>query len=207
MRVLYVAAIALLAAGASSVVAQTGGQQARPPGQQQIDVRAIRQGAAELAEVRALLNDPDAGVRQLAMREIALKGSATQRMVALEVGLASADAVSQDLALRLLLSGIQVFVFEFVGEDGAPLRAQGNQWTSVTLTVTRFDLDTARFEGRSSCFGSSVSGQLSGSVLSFLANSCSASLKWDADRREFVGNVNISGGTADGIRRVSWRPA
>lgn len=175
------------------------------------DLSAARRMAAELAEVRAILNDPNADVRMLAMREIALRGSAVQRQVAIEAGLSSPDAAMQELAVRLLLAGIPNIILPFVSEDGQPFQPQSAQQpTAMNLQITAFDVETGRFRGPSpgGCNSGETVGQISGTAMTFISpqSSCSGSLRWNADSREFRGVVNLQFGQAWANRQVVWRP-
>ena len=183
----------------------------RPPAQgQQLDLSAARRQAAELAEIRAILNDPDANVRLFAIREIAARGNAVQRQVAIETGLSSTDAVVQEMTLRMLAATFQTVVLPFVNEEGNAAEAARRDRTALTLGFRSFDIDTGRFAGEmlGGCNNLTFNGQLNGNVLTFAAQQgfCAGSLRWDPERREFAGKVNLSHGRAEADRAVVWRP-
>ena len=204
----------LIAATGAGLAQSSGGapprQQAAPAG---LDLNAARRGAAELAAVRAILNDPDADVRLMAVREIALNGTPAQRHVAIEVGLASLDPLMRDTAVRMLVSGLTTVTLPFVDENGAPQRVGGEGLTALTMTITSFDLNTGTFSGLpvSGCQLSGnepLSGQVSGAVVNFRTqgDKCNGSLRWNSEAGAFVGTVNLDYGRAGAERRVVWKP-
>lgn len=171
------------------------------------DVAAIRRQAAQLAEFRALLSDPDSTVRLLVMREAIRAGDATQRQMAIEVGLASTESAMLDMALRGVLATTQQIVMEFVDGEGKTLT--GAEAGGFMLTPGRFDQESGRLEGTSSCRygGGKWTGQFQGTIFAFNTdgNQCSATLNWTAETGVFSGrmNFNYPGG---GFRNVTWRP-
>jgi hypothetical protein len=203
------ALIVMLAGDAAS---QAPSQRPATPGPQ-LDLGAARRQAAELADIRAILNDPDANVRLLAIREIAARGNAVQRQVAIEAGLSSTDAVVQEMTLRMLAATLQIVVLPFVNEEGETPEVARRDRTSLTLSFKSFDTETGRFAGDvlAACNNSpttAFTGQLTGNVLTFATQGgfCTGSLRWDPDRREFAGTVNLLTGRAEANRRVVWRP-
>ena len=200
---------ALLAMLAGEAASQAPPQ--RPPAQgQQLDLSAARRQAAELTEIRAILNDPDANVRLFAVREIAARGNAVQRQVAIETGLSSTDAVVQETTLRMLAATFQTVVLPFVNDEGDAAGGARRDRTALTLSFRSFDTDTGRFVGEvlGACNNWPFNGQLNGNVLTFAVQQglCSGSLRWDPDRREFTGMVNLNTGRAEADRPVAWRP-
>jgi len=190
-------------------LAQGGGAPSRPPaGPQGLDLNAARRAAAELAAVRAILNDPDADVRLMAVREIAQNGTPAQRHVAIEVGLASLDPLIRDTAVRMLVAGLTTVTLPFVDESGAPLQERGGP-TALIFTIASFDTNTGNFAGPPvrGCNGA-LGGQVSGSVVNFLTQGtqCNGSLRWNGEAGAFIGTINLDFGRAGGERRVIWRP-
>lgn len=174
--------------------------QARPAG---LDPAAIRREAAKLAELRALLADPDPNVRLLTIREVARNGDAAQRQLAIEAGVSSAESIVQEAALRAMFANVQQIVLQLAPSEGKS--ASGDERTNLTFTVEKFDPETGRISGRNY---NSWSGQIQGSTFAFSANSgtWSGSLIWDAEAGEYRGTVNTDNGRASGMRKASWRP-
>ena len=176
---------------------QPAAQQARPGS---LDIASIRRQAAQLAEVRAVLADPDPNIRLLAIREIARAGDPVQRQIAIEMGLASAESAMQEVAIRALMVNVIQIVFVINDADGKPA-TKGR--SNYILTVSKFDADTGRIEG------STWNGQLQGVVFNFRASDSYiiiGRLIWDPEAGEFKGNINFHNGDADEDRRATWRP-
>ncbi len=171
------------------------------------DAAAIRRQAAQLAEFRTLLADPDPTVRLLTLREAIRAGDATQRQMAIEMGLASNESEMLELALRGMMANIHQIIMEFVDAEGK-LTTAGNT-ASLRLTVTQFDMETGQIQGTSACNGTPKwSGQLQGVMLVFNAdtNMCSGSLTWVSDPGDFRGRVNLYSGQTEGNRNAIWKP-
>lgn len=178
--------------------------QARPA---TLDPAAIRREATKLAELRALLADPDPNVRLLTMREFARSGDAVQRQLVIEAGLSSAEAALQEAALRAVLANVQQIVMHVTPLDGKG--SDGKEFDNFALTVSSFESETGRVAGQA---GNKWSGQLQGNVFSFRGDCCGysnnmqGSFIWDAEAGEFRGIVNTNGGQASATRKASWRP-
>ncbi len=171
------------------------------------DAAAIRRLAAQRAEFRTLLADPDPMVRLATMQEAIRAGDASQRQMAIDAGLVSNESAMVEMALRGVLANVQQIVMEFVDAEGKPTVEGGA--ASLRLTVTRFDTDTGHVEGTSACYNNPKwTGQLQGIVLSFNAenNACSGTLSWTTESGDFRGRVNISGGNSQGNRNAVWKP-
>ena len=171
------------------------------------DAASIRRQAAQLAEFRSLLADPDSTVRLLTMREAMRAGDATQRQLAIDAGLASNESAMMEQALRGIFSNIQQIVIEFTDADGK-VTAEGSL-ASFRLTVSQFDPETGKTSGSSSCaFDMKWAGQLQGSVFSFDTNGhgCSGTLSWAADTGDFRGRVNTDNGAPKATRAAVWKP-
>lgn len=195
------AAIALMALFVAPGYSQPADKaQARPAG---LDPAAIRREAAKLAELRALLADPDPNVRLLTIREVARNGDIAQRQLAIEVGLSSAESVVQEAALRAMFANVQQIVLQLAPSDGKG--TSGDERASLVFSVEKFDQETGRISGRNY---NSWSGQIQGSTFAFSANGggWSGSFVWDAEAGEYRGTVNTDGGRASGTRKASWRP-
>lgn len=187
------------------------GAQQRPPDPPRppvtFDPAAIRRQAAQLAEFKALLADPDPIVRLLTMRETIRAGDAMQRQMAIEIGLASNESAMVEMALRGLLANIQQILIEFVDVEGKPTLEGGT--ASLRLTITQFSAETGRLEGTIACPNEPKwSGQIQGTVISFnMANNwCSGTLTWAGESGDFRGRVNIDNGFARGNRNAVWKP-
>lgn len=172
-----------------------------------LDLDTVRRDAARLAEIRGLLADPDPNVRMLTMRETLRAGNPAQRQLALEAGLASADSAMVELALRSVLADTQQVVISLSAIDSTPAQSAGRaarrptrEASSLVLTITSFDVDTGKFSGPL------FSGQLQGTVLSFVRRNVSGKLVWDSEAAEFRGTVNLMNNFADWDRGASWRP-
>lgn len=166
-----------------------------------LDPAAIRREAVKLAELRALLADPDPNVRLLTIREVARNGDAAQRQLAIEAGLSSAEGALQEAALRALMANVQQIVLQVTPQDGKESR---KDVTSFVLSVEKFDPETGRINGRNY---SGWNGQVEGGMFTFSNGTyMSGSLVWDAEAGEYRGTVNTDYGRTSGARRVSWRP-
>ena len=186
-------AVAILPAAAQPAPAQ----QARPG---TLDLASIRRQAAQLAEVRAALADPDPNVRLLAIREIARNGDSVQRQLAIETGLASAETAMQEVAIRAMMVNVQQMVFALSDAQGNPVTQGAN---NLVLTITKFDSDTGKIQG------DRWSGQVQGAVFNFVlntGNTVSGRLAWDSSDGEFRGIINMVDGRPDYDRRAVWRP-
>jgi hypothetical protein len=171
------------------------------------DPAAIRRQAAQLAEFRKLLADPDPSVRLLTMREALRAGDSSQRQLSIEAGLASGESAMIELALRGVMMNIQQIVIEFVDAEGKPTVEGGT--ASLRLTVGQFNTETGQLSGPSACGNQPKwSGQLQGTVFSFNADNhwCSGTLTWVTESAEFLGRVNIYLGEAQGNRNGVWKP-
>ena len=166
------------------------------------DPAAIRREAAKLAELRALLADPDPNVRLLTMRDVARSGDAIQRQVAIEAGLSSSEGALQEAALRAVLANTRQIVLHVTLPDGKA--ADTNEITNLALSVKTFDPDTGILVG----YNESWSGQAQGGMFAFVANSGTllGSFVWDAEAGEYRGTINTASGRANGTRKASWRP-
>lgn len=203
--------VAVLVAALTPWVGQAGAQQQKPAEAPRVartfDPAAIRRQAAQIAEFRALLSDPDGPVRLLAMREAIANGDGTQRGLAIEAGLASNESVMLDAALKGILANTHQIIIEFIDKEGNP-SVDGNT-SSIRLTANKFDIDTGHIEGKTPCNnGKGWSGQLQGTVFSFIDDSyiCNGTLKWSADTGDFRGRVNFTNGQSAGNRNAVWKP-
>ena len=171
------------------------------------DPAAIRRQAAQLAEFRALLADPDPTVRLLTLREAIRAGDATQRQMAIEMGLASNESAMLELALRGVMANIHQIVMEFVDAEGKSTTA--GDAASLRLTVTQFDTESGQIQGTSVCSGNAKwSGQLQGTILAFNTdnNSCSGFLTLVSDPGDLRGHINLYFGQTAGNRNAIWKP-
>jgi hypothetical protein len=95
--------VAVLALWAGQAGAQQPQKAAEPPRTvKAFDPAAIRRQAAQIAEFRASLADPDATVRLLTMQEAIANGDPNQRDLAIEAGLASNESIMLNAALRAI---------------------------------------------------------------------------------------------------------
>lgn len=202
------ASVVLLALCVSQSSAQTPPKPADPPRAAAVfDAASIRRQAAQIAEFRALLSDPDATIRLITMREAIRAGDAVQRQIAIEAGLASSESTMLDVALRGVMMNIQQMIIEFVDADGKPTTEGGA--ASLRLTVGEFNPESGQIRGTSVCSGGPKwSGQSQGVVFSFNSESsyCSGTLNWTPESGDFRGRVNINGGTSQGNRNAIWKP-
>lgn len=204
----FLAASAIVLALCST---QAGAQQPSKPVEpprvaKAFDPAAVRRQAAQLAEFRALLSDPDPNVRLLMMREAIANGDPTQRDLAIQAGLASNETEMLNAALRGVLADTHQIILEFLDKDGKPVVDHG--LSILRLTVDSFESDNGHIAGRLTCNDSKWSGQLQGAVISFSSESyyCSGTLSWSADTGDFRGRLNINGGQAEGNRNAIWKP-
>ena len=180
-----------------AVAQQTPAQQARPGS---LDIASIRRQAAQLAEVRAALADPDPNLRLLAIREIARTGDPMQRQLAIETGLSSAESALQEVAIRAMMVNVQQMVFAMSDAEGKPITQGVN---SLVLSVTKFDPDTGKIQG------DRWNGQFQGAVFNFAlynGSNVNGRLAWNPEQGEFRGMINMVEGRPDYDRRASWRP-
>ena len=200
-------AAALLALTTATALAQPPKTPDPPRPAAVFDPAAIRKQAAQMAEFRVLLSDPDPNVRLLTMQEAMRSGDAVMREMATEAGLASSESAIINVALTGLLANVQQIVLENVDKDGK-LTTPGSR-ASVVLHVKVFDQDTGKISGivdtRTS--DSTWSGQIKGNVLSFSTTngSWSGALLWSAETGDFRGRINPNSGRQDGLATVVWK--
>ena len=199
-RAASIIAVVLMAAPHASVAqrprTQPQTQTTRPA--VALDAAAIRSQAARMAELRALLADPDPNVRLLTIREMARSGDPAQRQMAVDAGLSSAETALQEVALLVLLTGTEQIFIALANPDGSS-PVDGS--TSLVLAVGTFDPESGRLSGKT------WSGQLQGTVFSFASRDGSAGrLVWEAESNEFRGIITSTGRRAKGERKAVWRP-
>ena len=151
-------AITLLAA-MISLCAKAQQPPAPPRSAVVLDAGAIRKQAAQMAEVRGLLSDPDPNVRLLAVREISKSGDPIQRQLALDAGLSSAEASLQEVALRAVVSDTQMIFISLSSVDGTPVTTGP---ANLSYNITKFDVETGRIEGNN------WKGQVQGAVITLV---------------------------------------
>ena len=204
-KLLLTACIIALSGGAA--FAQPAPQ--KPPAPGQINPADIRRQAAQRAEFRALLADPDADVRLLTMREAIVNGDAIQRSSAIEAGLASNETALLEQALRGIMTDTQVVTIEFLDKDGK-ITTEGGV-ANLRLQIKKFDPATGRFEGDIACRGNNLSfiGQLQGAVFAFRQTPdtwCNGNLTWSAETGDFRGRINFGNGDPTANRNAVWKP-
>lgn len=168
------------------------------------DAAVIRRQAAQLAEFRALLADPDPNVRLLTLREAFRAGDAVQRQIAIEIGLASSESAMIEVALRGMLANTQQVIIGYLDSEGKPIFDGG-----VRLTITKFDGETGHLEGSYPCYADRTwSGQLQGTVFTFSGPThyCSGNLSWSSETGDFRGHINMEQGAVNKTRSVVWKP-
>ena len=147
-----------------------------------IDAAEIRRQAAQRAELRALLADPDADIRLMTMRAAILNGDEAERGAAIAAGLASNETAMLEQAIRGIMKSTQTIVIQLADGDGKSVAPKSNgaggQGTdTIRMTVTKFDPTTGQVEGKLSCIGSGpFQGQFQGAVFAFRKASCAGSL-------------------------------
>ena len=196
-----------IALSGAAALAQPAAQPApqKPPAPGQINPAEIRRQAAQRAEFRALLADPDADVRLLTMREAIVNGDAIQRSAAIDAGLASNETAMLEQALRGVLTGTQTVVIEFLDKDGK-LTTEGDV-ANIRLSVSSFDPATGRIEGTTPCgYDPKFIGQLQGAVFAFQQQLCSGTLTWSSETGDFRGRVNLRAGESKWNRNAIWKP-
>lgn len=207
-RSLAVTAV-LMVLWTSQLLAQTASKPADAPrtAAGTFDAANIRRQAAQMAEFRALLSDPDPTVRLITMREAIRAGDAGQRQMAIDAGLSSSESAMLDIALRGVMVNIQQIIIEFADADGKPSVEGGV--ANLRLTLAEFNPESGQTKGTSAYNGSPKwSGQLQGVVFSFNAENhwCSGTLSWNSESGDFRGRVNITAGTSQGNRNAIWKP-
>lgn len=117
MRPLIIAALAfpiMLGAGVPVASAQQKSDVLK-----RIDGAEIRRQAAQRAELRALLADPDADIRLMTMRAAILNGDEIERGAAVAAGLASNETAMLEQAIRGIMKSTQTIVIQFADGDGS----------------------------------------------------------------------------------------
>ena len=180
----------------------------KPPAPGQINPAEIRRQAAQRAEFRALLADPDADVRLLTMREAIVNGDAIQRSAAIDAGLASNETAMLEQALRGVMTDTQVITIEFLDKDGKITTESGP--ANLRLEIKKFDPATGRFEGNIACRDNpAFVGQLQGAVFAFRqapTTWCNGTLTWSPETGDFRGRINFDNGSPTGNRNAVWKP-
>jgi len=156
----------------------------------------IKKRSAEMAEVKALLNDPDQSTRLAAM-DMMLKSSDTaMKEQAYSAGFNSADDAVRAIALRNKLNEIASLTLYFTLPEAA---TEADKKTyqkfggSLTLVMDKYDEKTAKFTAASTKeAGYNKPGNVSGLTLSFGTYYCSGTLLLN-EQSELAGNVNCSG--------------
>ena len=196
----------IIALSGATAFAQPAPQ--KPPAPGQINPADIRRQAAQRAEFRALLADPDADVRLLTMREAIVNGDAIQRSAAIEAGLASNETAMLEQALRGVMTDTQVITLEFLDKDGK-ITTEGGV-ANLRLEIKKFDPATGRFEGNIACRDNpAFVGQLQGAVFAFrqAPNTwCNGTLTWSPETGDFRGRINFDNGNPAGNRNAVWKP-
>ena len=186
-----------------------GWAQQRPTAPSVLDTQALRREATQLQELRTILADPDPNFRLLALRAIARGTDPLQKRIAVQLGLASADAEIHEMALRVLLSSVADIRLELIDADGQPLQpSDGNTLLQILLKVATFDVDSGKIAGTipgTSC--STFTGAIPGPTLVWANpnNYCSGELRYNQEAGEFRGSINLESGRATGLKLVRWR--
>lgn len=170
------------------------------------DPAAIRKRAAQIAEFRALLADPDPAVRLVTMQEAIDHGDSAQRQTAIEAGLASNEAALIDAAMRGVLANTSAIIITFGGKEQD---SAGSNDKSLRLLVKTFDIQTGRLAGPNACGGAGDwSGQYQGTAFSFSDSSgrCRGTLIWSGETGDFRGEVNNDYGSGKGQHAAIWKP-
>lgn len=199
----------MLGAGVPAALAQQKGEAPR-----RIDAAEIRRQAAQRAELRALLADPDADVRLMTMRAAILNGDEAERGAAIAAGLASNETAMLEQAIRGIMKSAQTIIIQFADGDGKPVSldnggAGGPGTEAIQLAVTKFDPETGRVEGKTFCRSNGMfQGQFQGVIFAFRADYCSGSLAWSSDTADFRGRVAVDGYSNAKNMTVTgiWRP-
>jgi hypothetical protein len=156
----------------------------------------IKKRSAEMAEVKALLNDPDQSTRLAAM-DMMLKSSDTaMKEQAYSAGFNSADDAVRAIALRNKLNEIASLTMYFTlpenatEEDKKTYQSFGG---SLTLIFEKYDEKTAKFTAYSRTTGTNFRnpGNVSGLTVSFGTRYCSGTLLLN-ELSELEGNVNCN---------------
>jgi len=211
LRPLITAALAfpiMLGAGMPAASAQQKSEVSK-----RIDAAEIRRQAAQRAELRALLADPDADIRLMTMRAAILNGDESEREAAVAAGLASNETAMLEQAIRGIMKSTKTLIVQFADGDGKPLAVDnggaGGQGTeTIRMVIAKFDPATGQVEGTLSCVGNSTfQGQFQGAIFAFRQDYCSGSLVWSPDTADFRGRVTIVGNGAKNMTVMgSWRP-
>ena len=200
----------MLGAGAPVASAQQKGD-----GPKRIDAAEIRRQAAQRAELRALLADPDADVRLMTMRAAILNGDDNEREAAITAGLASNETAMLEQAIRGIMKSTQTIIIQFADADGKPVTvdnngAGGEGTESIRMAVAKFDPTTGRVEGTLSCVSTpTFQGQFQGAIFAFQQNYCAGSLAWSPDTADFRERIMImsnNGGKKNMTVTGIWRP-
>jgi hypothetical protein len=204
----YVAVSALvLAVCLAPVQAQQTQQKSPEPSRStaSFDAAAVRRQAAQMAELRTLLADPDPNVRLLTLREAIRTGDTLQRQVAIEAALASSESAMVEIGLRGVLANVQQLIIGLTDAEGT---VPQNGSAQLLMSVAQFDMESGRINGAMSCGGDKWSGQLQGNIFSFAMpnGACSGTLSWNSESQDFRGLVNLNSGQAAYNRNGIWKP-
>lgn len=198
----------LLGVSAPVALAQQKGDSSK-----RVDITEIRRQAAQRAELRALLADPDADIRLMTMRAAILNGDEVERGAAVAAGLASNETAMLEQAVRGIMKSTQTIIIQFVDGDGKPVAPDSNGAGAqgidmLRMTVTKFDPATGQIEGKLSCIGNNTfQGQFQGAIFAFRQDYCSGSLVWSPDTADFRGRVTVVSNNAKSVTLTgTWRP-
>lgn len=186
---LHLAAFSLaLALASTSAFAQQACPQSMKTGE--LDPAAIRRSAKAVAELKALLADPDADIRLLTIKQAVTSCDVTLRDTAIEFGLASNETAMVTAALRGTLTGRDALILRFNnGKDSASKEADNASWV---LTIMSYDPVTGKLAGKSSCpynDHGEWTGTVAAAAITFVTKStvCSGRLDWNAEKAQFKG--------------------
>lgn len=154
----------------------------------------IKKRSGEIAEVKALLNDPDQNTRAAAMDVMLKSDDTAMREIAYSTGFNSADDAIRAIALRNKFNELDSFTMYFsIPEDADDkLKKQFNYFGgSLTLVFKEYDENTGKFKTVSTKNSSSTylkPGNVSGLTITFNTRYCGGTLSLN-EESELAGTV------------------
>ena len=140
----------------------------------------IKKRSGEIAEVKALLNDPDQNTRAAAIDVMLKSDDTAMREIAYSTGFNSADDSIRAIALRNKLNETDSFTMYFtLPEDAsAALKKQYDYFGgSLTLLFKEYNEQTGKFKAASSKINNKIKpGNVSGLTFSFNTHYCGGTL-------------------------------
>jgi hypothetical protein len=157
----------------------------------------IKKRATEMAELKALLNDPDQSMRLAALDTMLKSEDTAMRELAYNVGLNSADDAVRSITLRNKFNEISSFSINVALPKGAD--KQSVEFFSkyagggiYSIYIEKYDEKKGNFTFNDQGKNSDRKGSVSGLTLSFRGYYCNGNLILN-EESEYQGNLNCRG--------------